>query len=76
MQNEKTAYGLGKILSNETINKGLLSKVCNIFNSMTITKTSKQFNKNMGRRPKQTLLQRKHTDGQQVPGKLLNITNY
>ena len=30
----------------------------------------------MGRRPKQTFFQRKHTDGQQVPEMTLNITNY
>ena len=30
----------------------------------------------MGRRPKQTFLQRKHTDGQQEKEKMLNITNY
>ena len=30
----------------------------------------------MGRRPKYTFLQRKHTDGQQAKGKMLNITNY
>ena len=30
----------------------------------------------MGRRPEQTLLQRKHADGQQVHEKRLNIANY
>ena len=30
----------------------------------------------MGRRPKQTFLQRRHTDGQEAREKLLNITNY
>ena len=30
----------------------------------------------MGRRPKQTILQRRHMDGQQAHEKLLNITNY
>ena len=29
----------------------------------------------MGKRPKQTFLQRKHTDGQQAHEKMLNITN-
>ena len=29
-----------------------------------------------GRRPKQTFLQRRHTDGQEAHEKLLNITNY
>ena len=30
----------------------------------------------MSRRPKQTFLQRRHTDGQQAHEKMLNITNY
>ena len=30
----------------------------------------------MGRIPKQTFLQRRHTDGQQTHEKMLNITNY
>ena len=30
----------------------------------------------MGRRPKQTFLQIRHTDGQQAHEKILNITNY
>ena len=30
----------------------------------------------MGQRTKQTLLQRRHTDGQQTHEKMLNITNY
>ena len=30
----------------------------------------------MGRRPKQTYLQRRHIDGQQTHEKMLNITNY
>ena len=29
----------------------------------------------MGGRPKQTSLQRRHTDGQEAHGKILNITN-
>ena len=36
----------------------------------------KQLNRKMGRRPKYTFLQRKHTDGQQAKEKMLNITNY
>ena len=30
----------------------------------------------MGRKPKQTFLQRRHTDGQKAHEKMLNITNY
>ena len=32
--------------------------------------------KKMGRRPKYTFLQRRHTNGQEAHGKMLNITNY
>ena len=32
--------------------------------------------KKMGRRSKQTFLQRRHTDGQKAHEKLFNITNY
>ena len=30
----------------------------------------------MGRKPKQTILQRRHTDGQQAQEKMLNVANY
>ena len=30
----------------------------------------------MGRRPKQTFLQKRHKDGQEAQEKMLNITNY
>ena len=32
--------------------------------------------KKMARRPKETFLQRRHTDGQETHEKMLNITNY
>ena len=37
---------------------------------------NKQSNQKMGRRPKQTFLQRRHTDGQEAHEKMLHITNY
>ena len=37
---------------------------------------NKQPNQKMGKRPKQTFLPRRHTDGQQTHEKMLNITNY
>ena len=37
---------------------------------------NKQPNQKMGKRPKQTFLQRKHTDAQQVHEKMLNNINY
>ena len=42
----------------------------------TITKTWKQPNPKMGRRPKQTFLQRRHTYCQQTHERMLNITNH
>ena len=42
------------------------------YNSVMTKKQSKQ---KMGRRPKQTSFQRKHTDGQQVPEKRLGTDN-
>ena len=37
---------------------------------------NKQPNQKMGRRPKQTFLQRRHTNGQKTHEKMLNIINY
>ena len=55
-------------------NKGLISKLYKQFMKLNIK--NKQPNQNMGRRPKQTFLQRRHTDGQKAHKKTLNITNY
>ena len=38
-------------------------------------KKKNQPNQKMGRRPKQTFLQRRHTDGQKTDEKMLNIIN-
>ena len=64
-----------KIFANESMDKGLISKIYKQLMQLSI-KQNKQPNPKMGRRPKQTLLQRRHTDGQEVLEKLLNITNY
>ena len=37
---------------------------------------NKQSNPKMGLRPKQTFLQRRHTDGQQTCEKMLNVAHY
>ena len=37
---------------------------------------NKQPNQKMGRRPKQILLQRRHTDGQEAHEKMLNVVNH
>ena len=36
----------------------------------------KQPNQKVGKRPKQTFLQRRHTDGEQTHEKMLNIAHY
>ena len=46
-----------------------------ILSEVSQTEKDKQSNEKMGRRPKQTFLQR-HTDGQQAHEKMLNTTNY
>ena len=38
--------------------------------------TNKQTNQKLGRRSKQTCLQRRHTDGQKAHEKKFNVTNY
>ena len=56
------------IFANETTGKGLISK---IYKQLM---QHKQPNQKMGRRPKQTFLQRRHTDGQEAHEKMLSIT--
>ena len=62
-----------KVLANEATDKGLISKIYKQLIS-SISK-NKQPNQKMGGRPKQTFLQRRHTDGQHTHEKIL-ITNY
>ena len=50
-----------KIIANETTDKGLISKIQAAHT--TQCQKNKQPNQRMGRRSKQTVLQRKHTDG-------------
>ena len=49
-----------KIIAKETTDKGLISKICkHSYNSTP----EKQPNQKVGKRPKQTFFQRRHTDG-------------
>ena len=50
-----------KIIAKETTDKGLISKILQ-FNAIQYQK-SKQPIQRVGKRPKQTFLQRRHTDG-------------
>ena len=49
-----------EIIANETSDKGLISKICK---QVIQLNSRKQPSKKVGKRPKQTFLQRRHTDG-------------
>ena len=52
-----------KIIANETTDKGLISKINFQAAYTTQCQKNKQSNEKVGKRPKQTFLQRRHTDG-------------
>ena len=62
-----------KIFANEATEKGLISKIYKYLVQLFIIKTTQS---KMGRRSKQTFLQRRHTDDQKAHEKMLSITNY
>ena len=57
-----------KIIANETTDRGVTSKISSSYDSMPEKQSRK--------RPKQTFLQRRYTDGQQIHEKMLHITGY
>ena len=61
-QGEKTTSEWEKIIGNGTTDKRLISKIYKQLMQLTTRKKQKP-NQKMGRKPKQTFLQRRHTDG-------------
>ena len=61
-QGEKTTLRMREITANETTDKGLISKIYKQLIQLNARKTNIT-NQKVGKRPKQTFLQRRHTDG-------------
>ena len=72
---------LEKLFSNKVTNKGFISKINKQLVRLYAKKKKKknhqqQSNQKMGRRSKQTFLQRRHIDSPKVHEKMFNVTNY
>ena len=73
-----------KIPTNDVTDKRLISKVYIQLTQLYIKKKKKKNekqknkkpNQKIGRRPKQTTIQKRHTDGLQAHEKMLNITKH
>ena len=63
-----------KIFANESTDKGLISKIYK--HLLPLIPKKQTTHQKMGRRSKQTILQRRHTDGQKTHEKMFNTTHY
>jgi len=63
-----------KIFANESTDKGLISKIYKYLLLLNTQKTTQPHQK-MGRRSKQTILQRRQTDGHKTHEKMFTITH-
>ena len=59
-----------KIIAKEATDEGFISKIYKQYQK------NKHTNQKVGKRPKQTFLQRRHTDDYQTHEKILNILHY
>ena len=76
-QDEKTTLRMGENICRRSNRQKInLQNIQTAHAAQYQKKTNKQPNQIMGRRPKQTFLQRRHTDGQETHEKMVNITNY
>ena len=67
---------MGENFVNYVTNKGLMSKIYKQHIKLNNNKKNKQPDWNMGKRSKQTFLQRRHMYNQEAHEKIINITNY